>query len=70
MMKCLKVKDLKEVLNQFDDELYLIVTKDGKGHSFPIVMEYIEETTNAYDPNSDFDAEMENSGKYLRLALV
>ena len=55
MKKYLKVKDLKKVLEDFDDELYLCVTRRSKGDSFGISKEDIFIDEAAYFGN---DSEM------------
>ena len=65
-MKPLTVKELKEVLSSYPEDMIIIVTDIGKSHDFPIYKEYIQITDNAYSPDGvDFD-----DNEYLQLARI
>ena len=36
MRTYLTVKDLKRILEDYDDNLHVVVTRDGNGHAYPV----------------------------------
>ena len=73
MIKVLRVGELKKILDQFDDDLPLIVTNDRKGDDFGVVAENIIIKTGAYFGNDmnawdEFDTE-DDEQQYVRLGI-
>lgn len=68
-MKWLTVKELIEILSKEDPSLRVICTRDGNGHSYPIVKENIEKTKDCYFPDDGADQPLENE-TILRIALI
>ena len=67
----LRVRDLKIILEDFDDNLPVVVTREGKGHDYGIVNDdicIIEDGYFGNDPEA-WDA-FENDKEFLQLVSI
>ncbi len=54
-IKPITVKELKEILNEYDENFPLVLYKDGPGHFYPILLDDIKQVTDCYFPDSDVE---------------
>ncbi len=62
-MKCLKLKEYIEILQQYDENLYCILEEFGPSHEHPVLKENIHIMQSPYFP--DFDLEIDEYEKVL-----
>lgn len=65
----LRVKDLKRILEKYNDEYPIIITKDGKGHQHGVNKSFVRVIEHPYFPD-DSGNEFEKDKKFLQIAIV
>lgn len=66
-MKPITIKELKEILNQYDENLPVVILKDGPGHHYPITCNKIKIISSCYFPDLEWE---EPVGKILQLEII
>ena len=67
-MNILTVGDLKAILNNYPDNMKLIVTDAGPSHDHPILEDQFKIVLNPYFPSGKY--QVEEDEKVLRIALI
>lgn len=69
-MKVINVGELIEILKKYDQNLPLIITREGNDNDYPIVEENIDIVDGVYFPNSDVENEPSEEQKCLRIGYT
>lgn len=69
-MKVITVKEMKEKLSQFDDDLIVCILRDGAGDDYPILDEDWMIISSVYFPNSDIENPPDEDTKALRIGWL
>ena len=71
MRTYLTVKDLKRILKDYDDNLHVVVTRDGNGHAYPVTDKDICISGAYFADQRDYDAigggDEDEAKKYLNI---